>query len=433
MKRFFASALCIMAILMLLTACGAETAPSGSLSISSTEPSSNAPETPPAAGDLRLCDPLKSGGASTSNGFYFTQIRPDGNLNIKYLDYQTHAEIFLCNKPNCAHDDDFCGSFIPSKGLVPSLAVLGDKLLVICGGINVSNPSRDDLPHIDMMELNGENRSRVYQANAASEFGALITDDKFFYTLETSLRGTEDAPVVTQQLIQIDLQSGGKTVLADLGQDTVYLCDTAGRTLYYYSIAPKEGAASFSEIVMEYCRYNLDKNQFEKITENEPGTQKAMTIANEMLFTIDAVSQQITIQGLAPESGPAVTNTLAIDEPLSGLSIRKPVDGKILLDALVPGADGAAQSVTYVIDQNLGTLQKWPLFYQHDAVTNPVQVEIAAELPDAFLVKCGLDIVSVDYAGEGAYTMTNPKYATIPKQDFWNGIENYTFFENGLS
>ena len=37
-------------------------------------------------GNLNLCDPFASGGAATLDGYYYTVLRPDGNLNIHNLD-----------------------------------------------------------------------------------------------------------------------------------------------------------------------------------------------------------------------------------------------------------------------------------------------------------------------------------------------------------
>lgn len=90
-------------------------------------------------GDLKLCDPLAGGGAATSDGYYYTLLREDGNLNIHYLDYSTYSDIILCNSPNCTHEDESCGSFIHSNGLVPSLAVVGDRLLVVGGELPFLN------------------------------------------------------------------------------------------------------------------------------------------------------------------------------------------------------------------------------------------------------------------------------------------------------
>lgn len=173
-------------------------------------------------GNLKLCDPFASGGAATLNGYYYTVLRPDGNLNIHYLDYATHSDIILCSRPNCTHDDESCSSFIQSNSLVPSLAVVGDRLLIVGGGIGVSDPEEGDLPYIEVMQLDGNDRKRVYQANASSEFGALVCDDQNFYTVERITKIQDDIPILTQHIAQIDLNTGEKTVLSDMGTNIVY-------------------------------------------------------------------------------------------------------------------------------------------------------------------------------------------------------------------
>ena len=44
------------------------------------------------------------------NGYYY--IDSNENSNIKYFDYATKKEIYLCNKPNCNHDTDKCSSYL---------------------------------------------------------------------------------------------------------------------------------------------------------------------------------------------------------------------------------------------------------------------------------------------------------------------------------
>lgn len=42
------------------------------------------------------------------------------------------------------------------------------------------------------MQLDGSNRKRVYQADASSEFGALLCDDQNFYTIERTIETQGD-------------------------------------------------------------------------------------------------------------------------------------------------------------------------------------------------------------------------------------------------
>ena len=83
-------------------------------------------------------------------------------VRIHYLDYATHSDIILCSRPICTHDDESCSSFIQSNSLVPSLAVVGDRLRIVGGGIGVSDPEEGDLPYIEVMQLDGNDRKRVY-------------------------------------------------------------------------------------------------------------------------------------------------------------------------------------------------------------------------------------------------------------------------------
>lgn len=379
------------------------------------------------SGNLKVCDPFGSGGVSTSQGYYYTTLRPDGNLNIHYLDYSSHTDITLCNNPSCTHNDESCNSFIHSNGLIPGLAVVDQKLLIVGGGINISNPTAEDLPYIDTMDLNGSNRKRIYLANASSELGALICDDKNFYTIERTLENQTESPTLSQSLIRIDLKTGEKTFLTDMGENIVYPCSASGETLYYYSIEPEDPNKSFSDTITKYYSYNLTSGKTTLLDTISSNSQKAITISSETFYIIDLENQQLIIKPIN-ERNNSTERYLPLNTNLSNCFLRYIIDEKIILDGQEKAADNTLQSTTYTIDLQTNTVQSWPLFYESSASGRLMQVEILTDCGDSFLVRCGENPIEVTYAESGTYTMINSKYALIKKSDFWHGNETYTYF-----
>ena len=54
-------------------------------------------------------------------------------------------------------------------------------------------------------------------------------------------------------------------------------------------------------------------------------------------------------------------------------------------------------------------------------------VNIAAEIEDKYVIKVAETVIAVTYNNEN-YAMSNPVYALISKDDFWNGNNNYQAF-----
>lgn len=391
-------------------------------------------ETPSAAdpaqtaiqGSLKLCDPLASGGAAAPDGYYYTVLRPDGNLNIRYLDYATHSDIILCSSPNCTHDDESCSSFIRSNSLVPSLAVVGDRLLIVGGGIGVSEPEEYDLPYIETLQLDGNDRKRVYQADASSEFGALLCDDEKFYTVERITELQNDTPTLTQHLVQIDLDTGEKSVLSDMGPNIVYLCDAAGSTVYYYSIEPQDDSQSYSKTVFKYYAYDLENDSTVLMDTIPSDSKRKIAIAGGTLYQIDSEAHQFLIKHIEEGTAGTVIKEFPIDAEFDNYSIRCVIDGKVIVDEQQKKEDGTPQTIAHTIDCNTGFMGPWPLYYDTPEAAHPMQVEILAVQDDTFLVRCGVE--TPDAESGDSDTMPNAEYATIKKSDFWNGTENYSYF-----
>ena len=379
-------------------------------------------------GNLKLCDPFASGGAATLDGYYYTVLRPDGNLNIHYLDYASHSDIILCSSPNCTHDNESCSSFIHSNSLVPSLAVVGDRLLIVGGGIGVSDPEEGDLPYIEVIKLDGNDRKRVYQANASSEFGALVCDDQNFYTVERITKIQDDIPILTQHIAQIDLNTGEKTVLSDMGTNIVYLCDATGNTIYYYSIEPQDDSQTYSKTISKYYAYDIENNNTALIDSISSDSKRKITITDGNLYQIDSEAHQVLVKHIGGATDGPIIKEFSIDEEFENYTIRCVIDGKIVVDGQQKSEDGTTQSITHIIDCDTGETKAWPLYYDSAVTSHPAQVEILAMQDDAFLVRCGVETLDVKYGDGGTYTMSNSQYATIKKSDFWYGIENYNYF-----
>lgn len=377
------------------------------------------------SGSLRICDPFGGGGVSTVNGYYYTTLRSDGNLNIHYLDYSTHTDVPLCSSPNCSHDSDSCSSFIRSNGLIPGLAVTNEKLLVVSGGIGVSKPTEEDLPYVEIMELNGSGRKRIYQATSSSEFGALLCDDENFYTIERIPTDLGESFAWTQHLVKIDLKTGKKTVFMDMGENIIYPCDADGTILYYYSIEPQKDASSLSKTITKYYSCDVMSGHTTLLDTVFSDSKKSVTVANGSLYTIYWKTGQVRVRPVNGDQETILTEEFPSDTQTVGCSLRYMVDEKLVVDRQQKGPDGT-KSDSYVIDCSTGMVQPWPLFYESTASGRSMQVEILAAESDFFLVRRGEKPLELQY-GENE-TLPHLQHSTITKSDFWSGRNAYTNF-----
>lgn len=124
-------ALLLAALLVtMLLACGCGAAvpgrqnadPASAVDPAPADPTTEA--TPPATGEddgniLALWTQSQNRlSAYTEDGFYFLSHEKylPGAMNIKYIDFATRQETFLCAVPNCTHDTDACTSYFVTNG-----------------------------------------------------------------------------------------------------------------------------------------------------------------------------------------------------------------------------------------------------------------------------------------------------------------------------
>ena len=133
----------------------------------SSVPASTPPASSTAAGDTDYSayKTVYTGEGSyggTAAGAYRLVYRADGSSNITYIDYATRSEIYLCNRPNCTHDNESCTSWLPMDGISKDVFVAGDHLVILYHGSasDVDEFGSAAMPHIDIANLDGSSEKR---------------------------------------------------------------------------------------------------------------------------------------------------------------------------------------------------------------------------------------------------------------------------------
>lgn len=119
-------------------------------------------------------------GSGNEQGYYHIAARAAGgaepdHCNIFYMDYATRQEIYLCNKPDCTHDNENCASYLP--GSIESdygILATDTALYLLDTPISAFAPATFDpsgsgatpearAPAIYQMRLDGAGRTRVLE------------------------------------------------------------------------------------------------------------------------------------------------------------------------------------------------------------------------------------------------------------------------------
>ncbi len=341
--------------------------------------------------------------ATTADGYYYLSREkglPEG-VNIKYIDYATQTERFLCADPNCTHDTESCTSYVAGSGDI----FVGYQHLYTNGWKS----------GVQVRDLDGSNCRTLEDVPGAF---LAVDRDRLYY-----LRNTYDAsrnPVSSVlEYINVDTGEvqplytlrdtdaffgtcGPYILLMDCSQDMyrLFAIDLQGQEvpgLYFPEACPAEQARD----------YVTDKGLLYHFT-FEP-----CTITEWNIYT-------------------GKTRVLAEDFPVGDYAdtwISAAVNGYLPISTTIrPDKEDPSTftSHTYILDLSTGSYTENTLTRDlGSGVTDPLY--FLAETNGRYLVYPYDREVSIRPAGASeATTVSCPAYAFISKEDFLASQPNYT-------
>lgn len=344
--------------------------------------------------------------ATTADGYYYLSREkglPEG-VNIKYIDYATQAERFLCSDPNCTHDTESCTSYVAG----------GIDIFVGYQHLYTSSWKSG----VQVRDLDGSNCRTLFTPENALGVLLAVDRDRLYYLRNTygdslnivsrvlecvNVDTGEVQPLYTMRDTDAFFGTCGPYILLmDCSQDMYHLfaIDLQGQEvpgLYFPEACPDEQARD----------YVTDKGLLYHFT-FEP-----CTITEWNIYT-------------------GKTRVLAEDFPVSDYAdtwISAAVNGYLPISTTIrPNKDDLSifTSHTYILDLSTGNYTENTLTRDlGGGVTEPLY--FLAETNGRYLVYPYDREVSVHPAGASeATTVSCPAYAFISKEDLLANRPNYT-------
>lgn len=384
----------------LLAGCGASTVPEPAATFPVPE---GEPVTP------TLCQ------AWDEAGLYRTDQLVPGSANLFFLDFAARKEVVLCERPECAHQDESCVSYfanVEEQG-VPEVYLLGDKLLLQRGA--------DDAPGrlcFWTADRNGQNRRVLWEApDDLKLMGQIYTDGETLYFLADTVEGENASSV--RSLFAISLadgtdrtlyswppEQGWNVVLIGSGPGCLYLDD--GR----YDRTTKQYSSAF-------CRFDLASNVLEEPF-CEAGGEKAFQVGNRSFYILDRERQELVRYAIP---GGEAEHTVS----LAGLIAGEPA-GCELGFTLLEG--NLCRITSFGNDENDEHYFHWYFLDMETGDFTPITlldgfrnqpIQIVGQSGEELCALIDYQVSTVDLLYEGVVTpveVYRPVYAMIDRQDW---------------
>lgn len=354
-------------------------------------------------------------GLCTEKGYYELASTGEGRYNILYTDYQTQTRIFLCNRPDCAHCDETCTSFLNKYGF---LFPYEDKIgLFLFGTTLIDAPDEERRSRVYSMNYDGSGRKELFAMDpSVTVTSGMATDGRFFYFVATIL-DDDDWAKQSPELVKVDLASGQY------------------QSLKKFDVAPFLGGAEDDYLIFETGVQKDNGFEFQYFTISLSDGQEhtfykspvqGFIQRNHVLFLNLTENVMTAVNALTGQ-----TEQWPVEIPVGDKdSIAITGNGnEALIDHLYTfNLYNAGQQAKYLFDPQTGDLSPVTLTYAWvDGIQRPIHV--LAQADDHLLVVNGSAIADIQYQKMDGTLETRQTvrtfYAFLSREDYLAGRPSY--------
>ncbi len=369
--------------------------------------------------------------AYTDAGFYYLtpeKQRAVGNdaCNIKYIDFATKQEIFLCDSPNCTHDTPDCNSYVDCLRQNCQLFAAYSHLIMI--GSFANEDGEGEFYGIKIRDLDGKNEVtlvRTSDGGGIDLYGFAADPDHIYYVAVERQEDEQARGYYTHILKSVDIHTKEVVSIHDLGEDDAF-CGTCGEYLLFRHIGdPLMDGGRLSV-------YAIDKQGKRGSPLYLPDPYDYDTHTNYYtddgrVYEVDYANGATIVERnmLTGEKRTVAENYPANDKWASWFGA--PIDN-IMPTAYTDSTPGSTEDESHMYLLNLQTGEYKDFFLTKEYAGHVQNVSYVAEYNDLLLVYKENREVSAYFQGEersGFADMPYPVYAFITKDDYFNSRPNY--------
>lgn len=174
-------------------------------------------------------------GNGSEDGYYRIKTNEEGGSYLTYIDYKTAQEVYLCQKPECKHNNENCTAFIPFDLFITEIIPFKEHLYLFSTGNTTTVigekgvEDKENPPKIYQMDLDRNNKKELFQLEEGYRLNTdeIIFDDTYLYITaykneQISLKDkTEMEIALKTKLYRIHLSSGKYDTIKNTDDETI--------------------------------------------------------------------------------------------------------------------------------------------------------------------------------------------------------------------
>lgn len=377
--------------------------------------------------------------AAGSEGLYILTPYLPHSRNLTYIDYETRKEVFLCNRPECKHNDDSCASFIDtSQDYYPGLLFTGHHLLIV-------TPYGEEsfLPGIQKMAPDGQNRQTLFELKPNQNMpDTFFTDEEYLFFILNTEQST-GKPL--RELMAANLQTGELKQLIDFGEEYFTILGAKNQSLYLmrskglYELYDGMGRGDMTDnefrsledaVSYEVTAFDLKTMTLSDVLFAWGNQEMSAMMFGENLYAYNLQKNQFVLKDLESGQEKIVTPNFEISYPEGVFIQRGTIDRRLIVEV---GEYQNPHTNYFLIDFDLNRTTPLDLRNEYNDKLAPVLASYGeelcvvqgytehsypAELPDGQIVD---------------QTVVISQYAMISTDDYISSEPNFSSIESELT
>ena len=381
--------------------------------------------------------------AGNQNGYYYFS---DDRAHIKYFDYESRKEIYLCNKPNCNHDSESCSSYLNS-GVSPDIFADENFLYLTEGSsdaeVVVMNANEENEMNLSTlqteitvlyrMNLDGTEKTKLYECPSGVQMGMpYLKQGNILYAQFTVSKQIETNPNSysmvdsEKKLVKINLETGEYEEVADTLNKEIL--GAYGNKILWMETLYKQNPNDFinddqgwrDNLYQSTARISLfdpRTGQETMITEDHYKNLETITFDGLNLYVISEGSQKVEKISIENKE-----RSVFAELPKSGAYVQDIYDRKLQYVYYDLDSDEAKVESAGYINLDTGENQAFTLIDD-----SGILVEILDQTDTHYFVRTGYKMSKeyTTWAGTKQRDIEETYYGLIRKEDYWNSKAEY--------
>ena len=361
-------------------------------------------------------------GMGNGVGYYSLLQNEDMTTNILYMDYKTKEQVYLCERPECLHNDSTCNSWLGTVYGGANIFVVDNTLLIVqWGSANLANDYGEiALPTFYTANLDGSDRKMCIRLDATEQLeGGLAYSGRNLYFVINNL-SVGDGLEGVSSLVCVNLDTKEEHVIYDFDRSAYlqsafdnYLVIKTLSSIKWEEIEDETDLESASNSI-EMSALVIDRNGN---LVNEVSWKNGNAIGrcfNDKLYQLNLSTKMLKEIFLLDGKEKEIC-TVDFEFAKDSITINQKTNNFLIIQTI-----NETTFDHYAVNCETGEIISLPLKYKERNLLIPV--EIWDEYDNYYYV-CGNSIDS----GRG---FSYPQNALILKSDFWSGNGNYIWMNN---